>query len=253
MDEGTFYYWFAIALMAVAAVTFVALFFVTAPYGRFTRAGWGHRFSPRLGWMLMEAPSLITFVVLFLVGDRRSQPLYLLFLTLWVIHYVHRTFVYPLRIRTDRPSITVSVVLMAACFNVANGYLNGRGLFTLGPGLTISWLFDPRFIVGIALFFFGFALNIYSDQKLISLRGSGEKGYRIPYGGAYRYVSCQNYLGEIVEWGGWALACWNIGALAFLVWTIANLAPRAYQTHQWYQRKFPDYPPRRKALIPFIV
>lgn len=239
--------------MAVAVVTFVALLFVTAPYGRFTRKGWGPRFGARLGWILMEAPSPITMAVLFAVGDRKTQPVAIVFLVLWLVHYVHRSFIYPFRIRTGRPSTTLSVVLLAVCFNVGNGYLNGRLLFTLGRDLPNSWLFDPRFITGLILFLAGFALNQYSDQKLISLRGAGDTGYKIPTGGPYRFISCPNYLGEIIEWGGWALACWGLGPLAFFVWTFANLAPRALKTHQWYRDEFAEYPAERKALLPFLI
>ena len=38
--------------------------------------------------------------------------------------------------------------------------------------------------------------------------------------------------------------------LAFAVWTIANLAPRARSNHLWYRQTFPDYPAERKALLP---
>ena len=74
MDEAVFYHWLVIAWMALAAVTFVALLFVTAPYGRFTRGGWGPRINARWGWVLMESPSLITFVVLYAVGRSAQQP-----------------------------------------------------------------------------------------------------------------------------------------------------------------------------------
>ena len=47
--------------------------------------------------------------------------------------------------------------------------------------------------------------------------------------------------------------CWNLGALSFFAWTVANLAPRAFSIHKWYRGKFDDYPPERKALIPFIA
>jgi len=253
VDERLFYDWLVIAWMALAVVTFVALFFITAPYGRFTRGGWGPRVSARWGWIFMEAPSLITFVVLYALGDQRSHPLAIVFLVLWAAHYLHRSFIYPFRVRSERPSITVSVIAMGALFNVGNGYLNGRFLFSLGPELQDSWLLDGRFIVGIALFVIGFALNQHADRVLIALRAPGETGYKIPRGGAYKLVSCPNYLGEMVEWGGWALACWNPGALAFFVWTVANLAPRAIKTHRWYRSEFPDYPEERKALLPFIV
>lgn len=253
VDERFFYDWLVIAWMALAVVTFVALFFITAPYGRFTRGGWGPRISARWGWIFMESPSLITFVVLYAVGDQHGSPVAIVFLLLWAAHYVHRSFIYPFRVHSARPSITVSVIAMGALFNVGNGYLNGRFLFTLGPDLETSWLLDGRFIAGVVLFLAGFALNQHSDRILIALRMPGETGYRIPQGGAYRFVSCPNYLGEMLEWGGWALACWNPGALAFFVWTVANLAPRAIKTHKWYRGEFPDYPEERKALLPFIV
>ena len=42
-------------------------------------------------------------------------------------------------------------------------------------------------------------------------------------------------------------------AIAFAFFTFSNTAPRAYQHHKWYQRKFgSDYPPNRRAVIPFI-
>ena len=66
-------------------------------------------------------------------------------------------------------------------------------------------------------------------------------------------MSCPNYLGEIVEWCGWALATWSPAGLAFAVYTAANLAPRAVSNHHWYLSHFPDYPRERRALIPFVV
>jgi len=253
MNESTFYHWYVIAWMALAVVTFVTLFFITAPYGRFTRDGWGPRVNARLGWIVMETPVLVTFLVLFAISDRKTNVVCLVLVALFAAHYVHRALIYPFRMRSTRPSITIPVIVMAVVFNVGNGYLNGRYLFTLGPELTTSWLTDPRFILGVLLFVSGFSLNQYADRVLIGLRADGEQGYKIPRGGVYEFVSCPNYLGEMLEWAGWALACWNLGALAFFVWTVANLAPRAIKTHRWYQDTFPEYPETRKALLPFIV
>jgi 3-oxo-5-alpha-steroid 4-dehydrogenase 1 len=209
--------------------------------------------SARLGWILMETPVLVIFLVLFAVSDRKANVVSLVFVALFVAHYVHRALIYPFRLRSSRPSITIPVIAMGAAFGVANGYLNGRYLFTLGPELSTSWLLDPRFILGVTIFIGGYALNQYADQVLIGLRADGGHGYEVPHGGAYELISCPNYLGEILEWAGWALACWNLGALAFLVWTVANLVPRALKTHRWYRDTFPDYPQQRRALLPFIV
>jgi hypothetical protein len=66
-------------------------------------------------------------------------------------------------------------------------------------------------------------------------------------------VSAPNYLGEIVEWSGWALATWSLAGLAFALYTTANLAPRALANHRWYRQQFPGYPPERRALLPHLL
>ena len=43
-----------------------------------------------------------------------------------------------------------------------------------------------------------------------------------------------------------------IAGLAFAVYTFANLAPRAIDHHTWYRQRFSDYPPERRALIPYL-
>ena len=89
---------------------------------------------------------------------------------------------------------------------------------------------------------------------LRTLRAPGERGYKIPRGGLYRFVSAPNYFGELVEWSGFALAAWSPAALVFVVWTAANLAPRAWANHRWYRRTFPDYPPEppRARALPLL-
>lgn len=59
--------------------------------------------------------------------------------------------------------------------------------------LSDEWLFDPRFLVGSVIFFFGMAVNIHSDNILMNLREPGETGYKIPRGGMFEYVSSANY------------------------------------------------------------
>ena len=51
---------------------------------------------------------------------------------------------------------------------------------------------------------------------------------------------------------GWALATWSLPGLAFAVWTVANLVPRARANHRWYRGRFPDYPKERRALVPGV-
>jgi 3-oxo-5-alpha-steroid 4-dehydrogenase 1 len=109
-----------------------------------------------------------------------------------------------------------------------------------------------RFIAGTGLFFVGMGINWGSDYTLIRLRGRGDTGYKVPTSGLFRYISSPNLFGEIVEWFGYAVLTWSLPALAFLVWTCANLIPRAAANHRWYRRQFPDYPARRRRLVPFL-
>lgn len=77
-------------------------------------------------------------------------------------------------------------------------------------------------------------------------------GYQLPYGGLYKLVSCPNYLGETIEWTGYAITTGSWAGSAFALYTFANLAPRAQQHHQWYKQRFADYPAGRKAYIPYF-
>lgn len=240
-----------IAEFTLAALTFSGLRFSKAPYGRYGRRGWGPTVSARTGWLVMESPAVLVFAVVYATGEHATDLVPLVLLVMWQSHYVYRAFGYPFLMRSGA-RMPVAVVLMAITFNLLNGYVNARWvaeLGTYGPG----WLVDPRFLVGLVLFAGGLALNAVSDRTLRGLRRPGETGYRIPHGGGYRWVSCPNYLGEIVEWFGWALATWSPAGLAFAVYTTANLAPRALDHHAWYRDHFPDYPGNRRALVPYLL
>lgn len=235
--------------MAIGLGTFVLLFFISAPYGRFARSGWGPVLPARLGWVLMEMASPVLFGALFHTGVQRT-PAAWAFLLLWEAHYLHRAFLYPLTLANPRP-MPASVIGLGAMFNLVNAGTNGYFLFHLTQHPD-GWLTDPRFLAGVALFVLGFVVNRWADAILKALRAPGETGYKIPRGGPYRLVSSPNYLGEIIEWTGWALLTWSVSGLAFAVWTAANLAPRARSTHRWYRSEFPDYPVERRALLPYL-
>jgi protein-S-isoprenylcysteine O-methyltransferase Ste14 len=253
MTESSLHSTLVWAFMALALCTFPVLLFVAAPYGRYTHRRWGPTLDRRVGWIAMEAPAPLVFAACFAIGARRASPVALAFLALWLAHYLHRAFVFPFRMRGAGARTTLVTVALGAIFNLANGYLNGRCLTHLAPPRALDWLWDPRFVAGALLFAAGLAANLHSDTLLIRLREPGETDYKIPRGGLFELVSCPNYLGEIVEWSGWALATWSLPGLAFALWTAANLGPRARTHHAWYRSRFPDYPSRRRALIPFLL
>jgi 3-oxo-5-alpha-steroid 4-dehydrogenase 1 len=252
MDERIFFNRLIIAWIILAFFIFIVLIFINAPYGRHTRKGWGLTIDSRIAWILMESISPIGFAVCFALGNNtRTIPL-VLFLCMWEAHYIHRAFIYPFSLNSIVKRMPVLIIVFALIFNTGNTYLNGRYLFTFAPTYTNEWLTDPRFIAGVMLFITGFIINRRADHILRSLRAPGEQDYKIPYGELYQWVSCPNYLGEILIWVGWAIATWSLPGVAFAAWTIANLAPRARAHHRWYKEHFPGYPPERKALLPGI-
>lgn len=161
------------------------------------------------------------------------------------------------------------------------------------PAEDAQWLSSWQTRLGIGMFFVGWAGNQHADWILRHLRDkpkttatatagksaaqdSGAKArkdgsesapspsspqsrYRIPHGGLFHYVSAANYSAEIFEWMGFALAASAASsgpshpAIAFLLFTIMNLAPRGISAHRWYQRTFTEYPKGRKAIIPFVL
>ena len=202
----------------------------------------------------MEIPSLIIFVWLVLSGPVQASTVIWILFSLWTIHYFNRSVIFPLRTRTNGKRMPVLIMFSAVFFNLINASLNGYWLGFVTPPYPESWITDPRFILGGILFISGFVINQVSDKKLISLRKGGKKGYFIPQGGLFNYISCPNFFGEMVEWSGFALMAWNLPALSFAVWTVANLVPRALDHHKWYKGYFKDeYPESRKAVIPFVL
>jgi protein-S-isoprenylcysteine O-methyltransferase Ste14 len=248
--EGAFHTTLLRLWSFLALAVFVALFFLPAPYGRHRRQGWGPTVHATWGWVWMELAAVLTMPVLFLMSDRRD-PISWCWLILWEVHYLHRTFVFPFRRSRPTHRTPWAVVAMGATFNLVNGYLIGRHLFTLGTEYPPSWWARWPFLIGFSLFLGGMALNIDSDRRLLKLSES-VGGYAIPDGGAFRWISCPNYLGEIIEWAGWALATLSPAGLVFAWWTLANLAPRAWTHHLWYRDRFPDYPAERRALLPYV-
>jgi steroid 5-alpha reductase family enzyme len=235
----------------MGAVVFILLFFVSAPYGQHIRKGWGPNINNKLGWFLMEVPTVIVFLILYLIGERKTTIMSFLFLIIWMVHYGQRTFVFPLMIR-GKELMPLSIISFGFIFNGLNTYLQARWIYTLSAPYPDTWIFTPFFIAGLVIFIIGLIINLHSDHIIRNLRAPGESEYKIPYGGMFRWVSSPSYLGEIVEWAGWAILTFSFPGLVFVAWTIANLAPRARSHHKWYLETFPDYPKNRKALIPFL-
>jgi 3-oxo-5-alpha-steroid 4-dehydrogenase 1 len=246
-------------ILALSPLVFLALLFLPAAYGRHKQGHgkwWGPGIPTRWAWVIMECPSSIGFAVFYFMGDRWASLAPLVLFAMWQSHYFQRSFIFPFRIRT-RPGDTTPLLIpvLAVSSNLVISFINASILSwtDVRGGYDAHWLIDPRFILGAIVFVAGYRINRKADAMLAALRKPGESGYKIPYGWLYEKVSCPNYLGEFMVWTGWAIATWSLGGVAFVLWTMANLVPRALANHRWYHEKFPDYPVQRKAVIPYVL
>ena len=243
---------FLYAWITLAVVIFFLLLRITAPYGRHASEKWGPAISNRFGWAIMEFTVLVTlFIFVFPFRSSVSVVSWAL-IGLFCFHYFNRTFVFPFRLHTKGKKMPLLVVGSGIFFNLANGFSLGY-YFAHFAHYTSAWFTDARFVIGVVLFFTGMFINWKADDILIHLRKPNETHYVIPSKWLFEYISCPNLFGELMEWLGFAILCWNLPALCFFIWTAANLIPRAISHHRWYKNKFSDYPDHRYAIIPFLV
>ncbi|KAJ4824498.1 hypothetical protein Tsubulata_019393 [Turnera subulata] len=109
---------------------------------------------------------------------------------------------------------------------------------------------------GAAIFAWGSLHQLRCHAILGSLREHKEQTdkYVIPHGDWFGIVSSPHYLAEMVIYAGVLVAS---GGTEFTIWLLllfvaTNLSIAAVDTHMWYLEKFEDYPPNRRAIIPYI-
>lgn len=239
--------------IGIGVITFPILLKIKQPYGRHSKGKWGPMINNRLGWLIMELPALLVFLYFVKQTSNWFNFMLVIAVSLWSLHYIHRAIIFPFRLKTKGKKMPVVIVLSAILFNTVNGFINGYWLAHFAPEDKILLSNDTRMVVGALIFSVGFIINQYHDQILISLRKDNKTGYQIPYGGLFKFVSCPNFLGEIITWTGFFVVTLSLPAMAFLIWTLVNLVPRALDHHKWYKTEFPEYPPKRKALFPFLL
>ncbi|KAM9454048.1 3-oxo-5-alpha-steroid 4-dehydrogenase 2a isoform 2-T2 [Clarias gariepinus] len=222
---------------------------VAAQYGRYVKAG-GVMVPAKAAWFLQELPSLLVPVLLLLSNDSFPDLGRSVLVCIFCLHYFQRTFIYSL-LNKGRPCPLV-IMVSALVFCSLNGFLQGHHMLHCAH-FDPEWHRDVRFIAGLLVFFSGMAINIHSDYILRNLRKPGEITYKIPEGGMFEWVSGANFLGEIIEWCGYAIATWSLPTFSFAFFTLCSIGPRAYHHHRFYLEKFDDYPKSRKAVIPFLL
>lgn len=242
-------------MASVAVGVFVALHYVEAGYGMMYTRRWGPSINNRWGWVLMEAPVFVAMAALWAMSPRRFETAPLVMTALFELHYLQRSFIFPFLFPTTG-RMPLSIIVMGVVFNLLNAVMQGGWLWYVCPvdRYPLSWLWSWQFIAGTVIFFIGMGINLHSDNIIRHLRRPGDHRHYIPRGGMYRWVSSANYLGEVVEWTGFAVLTWSWAGAVFAVWTFANLAPRARRINDRYKREFGDEFTRLKlkSIIPYL-
>ncbi len=238
----------------IGLFVFIALFFIKAGYGMFRTSRWGISISNKSGWILMESPVFFMMIWLWCNSHLDYDSVPFLFFLLFELHYFQRSFIFPLLMK-GKSRMPISILLMGVVFNLLNGYIQGAWLFYLAPSdlYSSSFLFSPSCWVGLLIFLCGMTCNWHSDYVIRHLRKPGDTKHYLPQKGLYKWVTCGNYFGELVEWTGFAIMTASPAAWVFVWWTFANLAPRAYKIRQKYRDEFGmEAVGKRKCLIPYI-
>ena len=249
-------------MIIVGLMVWVCLYFVDAGYGKMTSDRWGPAISNKIGWMVMECPVFLVLLYFWAKSPVRFNVPYLLFFLFFEFHYVHRTFIAPFLMRGNS-KMPLAIIMLSVTFNILNGYLQGKWLFELAPQhpdyqylYTNEWIHDWRFIVGTVIFFVGMAINWHSDYIIRHLRKPGDTKHYLPKGGLYNYVTSANYLGECIEWMGWAILTWSLAGFVFFWFTMSNLVPRSNSIYHRYEKEFAEefsqHKPKLKRILPFI-
>jgi 3-oxo-5-alpha-steroid 4-dehydrogenase 1 len=249
--------WLQIGISVFGVFTFISLFFIKAHYGRFyDEKKTLFALTSKVGWFLEELPNLaISFYYIFysLTVNSLSGELLIkiILISFFIVHYIHRGIIYPMNLIKTR-KLPSEIIFMGAMFCVVNALMQNRSIFIFAHYNLSSFYNSPLHLAGVFLFLLGMYINIKSDYMVI--KEKKDDSYFIPRGFFFEYLSCPNYFGELVEWTGFALMTQTASAWLFVLFSFANLFPRALAYHKWYKEKFgAEYPNNRKAIFPFII
>lgn len=244
---------------STAFLAFLGSVVITAPYGKFASSSYGIDLDPRFGWWLMEIMATVSFSFFYIQGPNYSKPVPLFFAALFALHYANRGWLFPLSIRVAPGTKTRFSFLVSFCgifVTSLHGYLNAMWYSKFCTYLDADWLQSPVFLFGLVLYQVSFWSTVRCEHIIRNLRNNKAKNaprYSIPRGFLFEYVTSPQYLTELLGFAGWAIMSWNPAGVVILLISMANLVPRAFDSHKWYRNKFEDYPKDRKALIPFFI
>lgn len=154
--------WLQFGMIGTAVVTFAATMTINAPYGRYSTAkGWGPLLPAKFCWFMMESPNLFIPMAVYLhYATPRCSSNYSnnILMCMFVMHYINRAILYPLRMARDASPMPLTVALLAFFFTSWNGLMQALSLGVVNCDTTQEGRpdgFKWRFNFGVVVFFIG--------------------------------------------------------------------------------------------------
>jgi hypothetical protein len=145
--------------------------------------------------------------------------------------------------------------LEAVLYHCVNGAMRGTLAARAIAGETDFYDLLPLWrVLLIPLILILAIAQAWLDYRLSALREPGERGYKVPDGFPFTYISSPSYFLEIVIWVLWGMTIpIDFGTIAIWLWLLPNVYARAEAIHRWYHRTFKGkYPRTRTAILPFV-
>jgi len=95
--------------------------------------------------------------------------------------------------------------------------------------------------------------NFYSHIILKNLRKDGSKGYKIPKGFTFNYVTCSNYMWEVYGWASFNVATQSLMGVVFMICGAGQMMLWAAAKHKRLRSIFDGKEGRQKYPRRFII
>ena len=231
-------------------------------------------------------------IMYFAQGRNLSQPPNLVFYCLFTVHYLHRGLITPLTARYSSWKVPVFIPIFNFIVNLLFHYLivdfigsacyfpgylyDPRfllGLLIFIAGFVLNKMaetylicircraeedrYDKTDIIGFCLDKsgaqccpFGEEKDKEKDKETFECDNGGH--YTVPECCLFKLIVNPNYLGEAIQWFGWALATWSLSGLVWWMFGLATFIPRSRHNLKWYRKHFDNFPKYRRGLIPGV-
>ena len=162
--------------------------FVETNYGFFSKISLP-RLNAKKGWFLMEVPSILVGFFFLLTTERISST-QLILCSMYCVHFIHRSLIFPLFISSHSTRLPLIPFLFGVLFHTWNGFLQVYGnLITYHSS---DYHSSFQFIFRFLIFVFGLVSNCICDYLLLFKK----RDRKLPKKFLWRYSGSANYFCE---------------------------------------------------------